>query len=276
MKNSKSNIGAQIIITFLLIAIALAFVYPFVWMLITSFKTNVQIRTDFGTFWPDPWSLDGYITAITEAPMFQWLINSLIVSISVTTIVVFTSTLAGFVFAKYSFKFKEAIFLVFLATMMIPSQVTMIPSFLIVNALNLYNSILALIIPSMISAFGIFLTRQFIEDTPNALCEAARIDGASDFGIYRNIILPNIKPAIGSLTIFTFLATWNNYMGPLIMLNDEDKMTLPLALTFFASKNGTNLAATMAVASLIMMPVIVVFIIFQKDFIKGLSLSGIK
>lgn len=260
----------------LLIAMSLVAIFPFIWMLVTSFKTNMQINTDFTKFFPDPWTLSGYETAITKAPFFLWFRNSIIVATTSTAIVVFTSTICGFVFAKYEFKHKNFIFWLFLATMMIPAQVTMIPSFIIVYKMHLYNSIWSLIIPSMISTFGIFLCKQFIEDLPNAIFESALLDGASDFRVYRSIMLPNIKPAIGSLVIFTFLSKWNDYLTPLIYLNDTNRMTLPLALTYFANKNTRNLGATMAAASLIMIPVLIVFMIFQKQFIKGLALSGIK
>lgn len=216
------------------------------------------------------------MTAVTKAPFLQWLWNSLVVSISTVMAVLFTSTLTGFVFAKYRFRGKEIIFAIILATMMVPAQVTMIPSFLIINQLGLYNKLSALIIPALVRSFGIFLCRQFIEDIPDSLCEAAKIDGASDIRIYAQIILPNIKPAIGSLTIFTFLATWNDYLTPLIRLNEMKKMTLPLALSFFTTQYSADTSATMAVATLIMVPVLIVFIAFQKQFIKGVTLSGMK
>ena len=161
-------------------------------------------------------------------------------------------------------------------TQVLPQVVIVVPVFMMLQKLGLYNTLGALIVPALVRSFGIFLCRQFIEDVPDSLCEAAKIDGASDFFIYLRIIVPNIKPAIGSLVIFIFLASWNDYLNPLIMLNETKRMTLPLALSFFTSQHGTDLSATMAVAALIMVPVIVVFILFQKQFIKGLALSGIK
>lgn len=160
--------------------------------------------------------------------------------------------------------------------MMVPAQVTMIPRFLIVQKMGLYNTLGALIIPMLVSAFGVYLCRQFIEDIPDSICDAAKIDGASSFMIYRRIILPNIRPAIGSLTIFTAMGVYNDYLNPLIMVNDKEKMTLPLAIAMFSTQNKADLTTTMAVASLIMVPMIIVFIIFQKQFVKGLALTGIK
>ena len=275
MKKQAFSVSKVLILTVLII-MSIFSLFPFIWMLLTSFKTNIQINTNFTEFFPNPWTLSGYIKAVTEAPFFKWFLNSLVVSVSTTAIIVFTSTLCGFIFAKFDFKGKNLIFPLLLITMMIPSQVMMIPSFVVITKLNLYNSIWSLVIPSMVNVFGIFLTKQFIEDLPDSICEAARLDGAGGFRIYTSIVLPNIKPAIGSLVIFTFLGKWNDYLTPLLYLNDTDRMTLPLALNFFASKNSTDLSATMAAASLIMIPVLVVFVIFQKQFIKGLALSGMK
>lgn len=160
--------------------------------------------------------------------------------------------------------------------MMVPSQVTMIPRYLMNMKLGLLNSQWALIIPSMVSAFSIYLAKQFIEDIPNSICEAAKIDGAGPMKIYWHVILPMIRPAIGSIGIFTAMAHWNDYLNPLIMLNDKEKMTLPLGLVYFSSQRGEDLAAIMAVGTMIMVPMIIIFLIFQKQFIKGLALSGIK
>lgn len=267
---------AFVLLLVLLIILSVIIVFPYLWMLLTSFKTNPDIMKNPTSLWPNPWTLSGYVTAVTKAPFLRWLANSLIVTCSSVVLVLFTSTLIGFVFAKYHFPKKEVFFTIILASMMVPAQVTMIPSFLIINKLGLYNTLAALIVPGIVVAFGIFMCRQFIEDIPDSLCEAAKIDGASDFMIYGRIVVPNIKSAISSLAIFMFLGTWNDYLTPLIMLNDTKRMTLPLALSFFTSQHMTDNSATMAVASLVMVPVLIVFIAFQKQFIKGVALSGIK
>ncbi len=171
---------------------------------------------------------------------------------------------------------KKPLFMLLLATMMVPSQVTMIPRYLMIMKMGLLNKTASLIIPSMISAFSIYLAKQFIEDIPDSLCEAAKIDGAGPFGIYWHVVLPMLKPAIGSIGIFTAMAHWNDYLNPLLMLNDVKKMTLPLGLIYFSGQRSDDLAATMAVATMIMMPMIIIFLIFQKQFIKGMALSGIK
>lgn len=260
----------------LLLCIAAAVLVPYVWMIMTSFKTGKDYLMHSASLWPQEWTLAGYKKVFFDSPFVQWFLNSAIVTGSVTAIVIFTSTLAGFVFAKYRFRWKEAWFAVILATMMVPSQVTMIPNFLIVLKLGLYNKLAALIIPHMVRMFGVFLCRQAIEDIPDSLCEAAKIDGAGDFTIYWRVILPNMKATISSLSIFTALSTWNDYLNPLIMLNDVENMTLPIAMNYFANQYVADMGATMAAATLMTVPMLIVFLLFQRQFIEGSTLSGIK
>jgi ABC-type glycerol-3-phosphate transport system permease component len=194
----------------------------------------------------------------------------------VTFAVIFTSTIAGYVFSKFRFPGKNTLFWIVLATMMVPTQITMIPGFLIINALGLYNSLKALVIPALVSGFGIYLCRQFCDEIPDSLCEAAGIDGAGPFWIYFSVILPQLRPCIASLAIFTFLGVWNDYLNPLIMLSELKSMTLPLALTYFSDQHTTNISAVMAASALIMLPVTVLLICFQKQFIKGIAITGMK
>lgn len=276
LKYKTHYTGAHKTMAVLLSVIAFFVVIPYILMLLSSFRTTSEMMRNPATIFPISWTLSGYHKVFTRAPMIRWFFNSVIITGSVTAAVLFTSTITGFVFAKFQFKYKELLFLLLLATMMVPSQVTMIPSFLIVNALGWYNRFQALIIPALVSVFGIFLARQFIEDIPNSLCEAALIDGCGSMGVYVLVILPQIRPAVSALAIFTFLGTWNDYLGPLIMLSDVDRMTLPLALTFFNTNHAMDLGATMSAATLVMLPVVVVFLLFQKQFIKGISITGMK
>jgi ABC-type glycerol-3-phosphate transport system permease component len=193
-----------------------------------------------------------------------------------TFAVLFTSSLIGYVFSKYSFRSKKALFMVLLSTMMVPAQAMMIPMFILISGIGLYNSLWALIVPVVFSVFGIYLCKQFCDEIPSELMESAKIDGAGDLRIYFKIVLPQIRPAIGALGIFTFLEIWNDYLSPLIYLNSSEKMTLPLALSYFNQQHLTDLSATMAASALIMIPVAIVFIIFQKQFIKGISMTGLK
>ncbi|MCL2035381.1 MAG: carbohydrate ABC transporter permease [Oscillospiraceae bacterium] len=254
---------------------SLAMLTPYVWMLLLSFKHQAEINKA-NTFLPDVWTLRNYIKVFETVPMVHWFMNSVMVAVSATTIVLFTSTLVGFIFAKYKFRGKNIIFWFILATMMVPPQTTMVPSFLLIDRLGLYDKLPSLVIPGMVGGFGIFLCRQFIEDIPDSLCEAALIDGAKDFYIYWHVIIPLIRPAIGALTIFTFLIYWNEYMLPLLYLNNPLNMTLSLAISFFSTQRTTDVGAIMAVATLVMLPVTIVFIAFQKQFIKSIAMTGVK
>ena len=274
----KKNVYKKhhIVIIAFLIVFSIIMMYPMAWMLMTSFKSNADIQINKTKFFPEKWTIEGYQTAFEKAPIAQWFINSILVVVIVTVAVIITSTLIGYIFAKYEFKGKKVLFVLLLATMMVPPQVTMIPRYLMIQEMHLFNTIGALIVPGMISAFSIYMARQFIADVPDSLCEAAKIDGAGPFRIYWSVILPNIKPAIGSIGIFTAMMNWNDYLNPLLMLNDMEKMTLPLGLVIFDTQRVADMSATMAAASMMMMPMIIIFVIFQKQFVKGMTMSGIK
>ena len=274
-KRSKYKKYHYIIIAFLAV-LSVIMMYPMVWMFLTSFKSNAEIRTYRTKVLPVEWTLERYRSAFERAPVAGWFANSMFITICVTAAVILTSTLIGYVFAKYEFRGKKLLFVLLLATMMVPPQVTMIPRYLMIQKMHLFNTRWALIVPGLVSAFSIYLARQFIGDIPDSLCEAAKIDGAGPIRIYWHVILPNIKPAIGSIGIFTAMMHWNDYLNPLLMLNDMEKMTLPLGLVIFDSQRTSDLSATMAAASMIMIPMIVIFLVFQKQFIKGMTMSGIK
>lgn len=255
---------------------AFVVVFPFVWTLLLSFKDNSEIMQIPATFFPKQWVIAGYVTVLTESPFFLWFLNSIIVSVVVTLIVDFSSCLGGYIFAKFNFRGKNLLFLIILATMMVPFQVTMIPTYLICSNLGILNSLLALIIPAMVTGFGIFLCKQFIENVPDELIEAGRMEGAGEFRIFSGIVVPSVKPAIAALSIFTFMGKWNDYLWPLIAINDQEKMTVPLALNFFNSYRMLDYNATMSAGVLVMLPVIVIYLIFQRQFIEGLTLTGMK
>ena len=248
---------------------------PYIWMLLLSFKGQAEINRA-NTILPEVWTLRNYIKVFETVPILRWFQNSVIVTASATVVTLFTSAIVGFVFAKYKFRGKTLLFWIILATMMVPAQTIMVPSFLLINGLGLYDKLPSLVLPNMVGGFGIFLCRQFIEDIPDSLCEAAIIDGAKDFFIFSRIIVPLIRPAIGALTIFTFLQNWNEYMLPLLYLNNPNNMTLSLAIQFFSTQRTTDIGAIMAVAALVMLPVTVVFLAFQKQFIKGIAIAGMK
>ena len=266
---------AEIIIILVMLVIGIIFVMPYVWMLLDSFKPMKEIIKG-KSFWPEDFTFKNYNTVLTKAPVLSWLRNSVITAVSGTIIMLFTSSLAGFVFAKYEFKGKTFLFLFILATMMVPQQATMIPSFLLIQRLGLYDNLASLVLPKMVGGFGIFLCRQCIADIPDDLMDAAQIDGASDMYIYANLIVPLIMPAISALAIFTFLEKWNDYLGPLLYLSKTTNMTMPLALSFFSNQHNQDIGAIMAAATIIMLPVTVVFLAFQKQFVEGIAITGMK
>jgi len=265
----------RIVVYVFLAVIAFLMLIPYFWMLLLSFKPQVEI-SQANTILPATWTIRNYIKVFQTVPMIRWFFNSVFVTMTATTIILFTSSIVGFVFAKYEFRFKNVVFWFILATMMVTPQVTMVPSFLLINKIGLYDKLPSLVIPGMVGGFGIFLCRQFIEDIPNSLCEAALIDGARSFFIYFKIIIHLIRPALGALAIFTFLLYWNEYMLPLLYLNKIQNMTMSLAISFFSTQRTTDVGAIMAAATVVMMPVTIVFFVLQKQFIRGIAITGMK
>jgi multiple sugar transport system permease protein len=256
---------------------AIVAVFPFLWMVLNSFKSNREIMlTVPPTFFPAAFYTGGYLKILFDAPFLRWTLNSLIIAATTTVAVVFTSALVGYIYAKFKFFGKRASFAVILATLMIPFEVIMIPEFLIVSGLRLLNSLAGVIVPSLVSAFGIFMCRQFCESVPSELLDAGRIDGATELGIFLRIIVPEITPAMSALTIFNFMASWNNYVWPLIVINDVKKMPVSLAISYFNGAHVVHPSYVMAAAVLIVLPVLVVYLIFQRQFVEGLALSGLK
>jgi multiple sugar transport system permease protein len=251
---------------------------PFLFMLSTSFKSGTEIVKLPPTFLPEKFTLQSYQTIFNDprVPIFRFYLNSIIVSVSVVLMVLFTSSLAGYVFAKYQFWGKNVLFTLLLASLMIPFQVMMIPLYLILVRMDLTDSLAGLIVPGAVSAFGIFLMRQFIESIPGELIDAARIDGSAEFGIYTRIVLPQMGPALATLGIFTFLATWNDYLWPLIVITTTEKRTLPIMLTWYNSQHGSRYDLTMAASVLVILPIVIVYFIFQRWIVRGIALTGFK
>jgi multiple sugar transport system permease protein len=255
---------------------AIIFVLPFVLMLTDSFKTSQEIIKIPPTLLPEHPSLANFTYVLQNSPYLVWYRNSLLVALAVTATTLFTSSLAGYIFAKFSFPAKNVIFIVLLSTMMIPAPVLLIPTYLVVDFLHLLNTLWALIVGSMVSAFGIFLMRQFIAAIPGDLIDAARLDGAGEFAIYWRVVLPLTGPALAALGIFTFLGSWNDYLWPLIVINDQDKMVVPLALTYFNSMHSQRYDLVMAAATMAVVPVFIVFLFFQRRIVNAFVLTGIK
>jgi multiple sugar transport system permease protein len=272
------RIAGRAVIYGLLLLGCLFTLVPFLWMMSTSFKSATEIVRLPPTVIPEKFTLQSYQAIFNDprVPLGQFYLNSIIVTISVVLMVLFTSSLAGFVFAKYQFLGKNLLFTLILASLMIPFQVMMIPLYLILVRLQIVNSLLGLIVPGATSAFGIFLMRQFIEGIPGELIDAARIDGASEFGIYTRIILPQMGPALATLGIFQFMGTWNDYLWPLIVITTTERRTLPIMLTWYNSQHGARFDLTMAASILVILPIVVIYFLFQRWIVRGITLTGFK
>lgn len=273
-----AHLGNRSLVYVILLAGATFTLLPFIWIILTSFKPASEIVRMPPTFFPDKWTFKSYQTIFTDprVPLARFYLNSTFVTVMRVFITLFTSSLAGYIFCKYRFWGKNVLFVVILAQLMIPFQVIMIPEYLILVKLKLIDNLWGLIIPGMVDAFGIFLMRQFIESIPNEMIDAGRIDGASEFGIYWRIVLPQLGAALAALGIFTFLAVWNDYLFPLIVITTNEKRTLPLLLTWYSSQHSTRYDLTMAASVLVMLPILLAYVIFQRWIVRGVALTGFK
>lgn len=255
---------------------AICTVMPFIWMMLGSMKSLGEIIKIPPTFFPKNPTLNNFRVVFDTIAFGRYYLNSILVSVVTTVIIVFTSALAGYVFSKFKFFAVNIMFILILSTLMIPFQMIMVPLYLVIRDLRVLDSYWALILPGLVSAFGIFLMKQFIETIPRDLIDAGRIDGCSEFGIFLKIILPLVVPALGALGIFTFMAEWNSYLWPLIVIDADSLRTIPLGLAALSTQHATRHNLVMAGASLAVIPVIVVVIIFQRHFVKGITLTGLK
>jgi multiple sugar transport system permease protein len=269
------NFG-QFLLIALFVVVTIIFVMPLVVMVLSAFKPQAEILRIPPSFWPEAPTLDNFRAVLNEAPYGTWYRNSMVVAVAVTTMNLLTSSLGGYIFANFDFPLKQPLFILILITLMIPFPVLLIPNYIIANRLGVLNSLWALILPGMVSAFGIFLMRQFAAGIPRDLIEAARLDGASEWSIFARIVAPLMRPALAALGVFTFLASWNDYLWPLVAINDLDKSTIPLALAFFNDFRATRYDLVMAAATMAVIPVLVVFLIFQRQIVKALVLAGMR
>jgi len=262
----------------ILIPASLVMVLPFICMVLGSFKTGREIRQVPPTFFPEEFTFDNYRTILNDEdlPLSLFYRNSAIIAIVNVIQVLFTSSLFGYIFAKFEFRGKKVIFWFIMATMMIPFQVTMIPGYLILARLNLINKLWGLIIPAALDAFGIFLFRQFALSIPDELLDAARVDGASEFRIFRSIVLYQLGPALATFGMLTFMFNWNAYLWPLIVLTEQRVRTLPIILNWYSNQHSQQLHLTMAASVLVILPVLFIFILSQRWIVKGITLTGIK
>ena len=274
--HKKAVIG-KIVIYLILIVIAAAMLIPFLWMLSASIKSDREVfRMDPFVWIPEVPKWSNYTGIWTKIPFLKFVENTVFLTIVVTILQLLTSSFAAYSFAKLEFKHKNKLFLAYIATIAMPWQVYMVPQFIMMRKMGLNDKLLAIICLQAFSAFGVFMMRQFYSDIPDELCEAARIDGMSEYRIYAKIMLPLSKPALSTLTIFTFVATWNDYLGPLIYLKSQEKKTIQLGLKMFISQYSSDYGLIMAGSVLSLIPVIIVFLILQKYFVEGVATTGLK
>ncbi|UNK72536.1 carbohydrate ABC transporter permease [Microbacterium sp. H1-D42] len=259
-----------------LIAAAAAIMLPFVWMLVSSLKTSNQVFTVPVQWIPDPIVWQNYLDIWAKSDMSTWLGNTLLLSVTVTCIQVLTGSFAAYGFAKTRFPGRDVLFLVYIGTIAVPWQAYMIPQFMLMSKLGLSNTLWSIIVLQAFSAFGVFLMKQFYESIPDDLVEAARIDGLSEYGIWRRIVLPLSGPAIATLVLLTFVNVWNDYLGPLIYLRDSAIWTIQIGLKSFVSQYNAEYALIMTGSVLSVLPIALIFLLGQRYFVEGIATTGLK
>lgn len=273
----RNAIAGKTLVYVILLIITAAMIVPFLWMLSASIKSNREVFLMDPFVWiPEQPKWDNYIKIWTKIPLLKFVQNTVFLTLVVTFLQLLTSSFAAYSFAKLEFKHKNALFLAYIATIAMPWQVYMVPQFIMMRSMGLNDKLLAMICLQAFSAFGVFLMKQFYEGIPSELCEAARIDGMSEYKIYAKIMLPLSKPSLSTLTIFTFVNTWNDYLGPLIYLKSEQKKTIQLGLKMFISQYSSDYGLIMAGSVLSLIPVLAVFLCLQKYFVEGVASTGLK
>ena len=261
----------------LLLGAAAVFAIPLVWMVLTSFKPAEQITADPHRILPIEWRAGNYIDAVTTMPYFNYLRNSLVLCAFSVLGTLCSCSLAAYAFARMKWPLRNGVFGVMIATMLLPWHVTMIPRFLLLRELGLYNTLGALVVPTFFGdAFSIFLLRQFFLTIPEELSEAARLDGCSEWGIFWRIVLPLSRPALATVALFQFIASWNDFNGPLLYLNDPARFTLAYGLEQFVSSYSSQTNLLKAAATLFTLPMVILFFFAQRTFVRGIATTGLK
>lgn len=275
-KEKNYKLFKKVIFYLFLILGAFIMLIPFLWMLSTSFKNSGATMVFPPEFIPKDPTFENYQKVTEMFPMIRFLWNSLFVAVLTTLGQIVFSSMAAYAFARMQFRGRDKLFLLYLATMMVPTQVTMIPQFILIKELGWLDSYQALIIPTMFGVFGTFLMRQAMLSIPRELEEAAFMDGASHFKVFMNVCLPLVKPTIATLGIFTFMSSWNNFLWPLIAISSRDLATLPLGLSLLEGRWGTDWGLMMAGVVISVVPILIVYLFAQKYFIQGMTMSGMK
>ena len=263
------------VMAYILLSIgAIGMLVPFFWMIATSMKTASEILKP--QFFPANPTLENYQTVLTRTLFSTWYVNSLMAAAASTISVAFFDSLAGYVFAKFNFPLKRVFFLLILASLMVPTEMLVIPWFIMATGAKLQDTLLGIVFPGLITATGVFMMRQSFYGVPDELLDAARIDGMNEFGIFTRIAWPLVKPAVAAISIFNFLGNWNAFLWPLIVTSKRITMTLPVGLSFFSGEAGSDWHLIMTGATLSTVPLLIVFLFMQKQIIQGVALTGMK
>ena len=281
MQISKTHIDlksliSKIILYVVLIVLAIGFLFPIFWVMVSSFKPAGELFTWPPALWPQNPTLDNYTGALARGNFVSYFRNTTFATIVATLLTVIINVMSGYVFAKYKFRFQGILFAMVLATLMVPLEVIMIPIFRVIVATNLFNSLWGLIIPAAASPTAVFLVRQYYKSIPDEFMEAARIDGASEFGIFLRVMLPIAKPIIAVLCIISFMWRWNDFLWPMLVIQSRNLYTIQLALASYSGEFNVDWNSLLAMSSISMIPVIIVFIILQKHIIGGIITGGVK
>lgn len=261
-----------------LIVLALTVVLPLLWMLITSFKTSYQAGQPTPV-WPDPFTLDAYAPLLSwsgQAPVLRWFVNSVLVATITTVLVLITATLAAYALARFQFPGRRIVFSTVVATLFVPGFIFLIPNYLIVDSLGMLDNLVALILPAVGGAFGVFFLTQFFGALPDEYEEAALLDGANQWQILRMVMLPLAQPALSTLAVITFLASWNDFLWPVYVLYRSENLTLPAGLPLLQNANVANYPVIMAGAVIASIPALIVFVLAQRRIIASVASAGLK
>jgi len=264
-----------VLIAILLSIGALATSFPFLWMLASSLKPLSESRAWPPTILPRNPSLDAYVRLFTELEFTRYLVNTLIV-VAISFVGMLLVAMAGYGFAKFRFRGRNVMFVLVLTTMMIPIQVTMIPTFLILNSVHLTNTLVGIALPTLVSGFSLFLARQFMTTIPDEIIEAGRLDGAGEWRVLRSIVLPMSRPILAVIGVLTFITAWNSFLWPLVIATDSDNYTLSVGLSLLNRQLKVDPPLQMAGASLMVIPILIVFVLLQRHIVRGFAMSGLK
>lgn len=268
--------GQKITVNILLIAASLLAAFPLLWMLSMSFMPEAEANAFPARLFPHHPTLANYTELFAHQRMGRYVLNSLLVASLATVLSLAFNVTAGYAFAKLQFRGREKLFQTLLAALVIPGQLTMLPLFFLLKTMGLLNTYLGVVVPFMASLFGIFLVRQFAMGLPNEMLQAARVDGANEWQVFRRIVLPNLRPIMVTLGVFTFLSAWNDFLWPLIVLSDDRNYTLPLAIASLSQEHIQDSGMVMACATVTIAPVILLFLALQRQYVRGLLSGSLK